>query len=89
MIPCGKLEILSEKLILANIFKKSCVKLFEQTMAKKVSSIGVQKKSFENSIFLFNKNIPIFCESVPFKKSDLQPVTAGAPMIQHLSYLFS
>jgi hypothetical protein len=51
VISCGKLEILSEKFILAKILKKNCVKLFEQTMAKKVSIIGVLRKSFENKIF--------------------------------------
>jgi hypothetical protein len=34
VISCGKLEILSEKLILANIFKKRCFKLFQKTMAE-------------------------------------------------------
>ncbi len=45
MILSGKLKILSEKLIPANILKKICSPFFQQTMVEKVSHIGPFKKT--------------------------------------------
>ncbi len=71
-------------------FKRKGVSIWFSKQWRKRFHALVFKGSLSRTIFfLLCKNIPIFCESVPFKKTDLQAVTAGAPMIQHPSYLFS
>jgi hypothetical protein len=52
VISCGKLEILSKKLVLAKILKKICVKLFQQTMKESFLSKVIRKEKFLYIFFL-------------------------------------